>query len=305
MHTALIAKDGEKMSKSLGNLVFVDKLRTSTTRRSIRLGDHRAPLPHRWEWDDELMPRNAERLEALARRADGRAQRCCSTRSASASTTTSTRPARSRLIDDAARRRPAAHVAAAALLGVDLDLTWSNAGDYADVVSVATPAVHTEFNRIDTPGRHGCPTLRDMSERVPAPARCSARTRADRGARSSRGCGTSTCEGYERLPADGPAILCPNHISFLDSAFLMLTVPRNISFVGKAEYMDSWKTKYLFPAMGMIPIDRSRRRQEPRPRSTPPRTCCAAASCSASSPRARAAATATSTRAAPAPPGWR
>ncbi|HEX4980261.1 MAG TPA: lysophospholipid acyltransferase family protein [Ilumatobacteraceae bacterium] len=64
-------------------------------------------------------------------------------------------------------------------------------------------------------------------------------------------------EGYERLPAEGPAILCPNHISFLDSAFLMLTVPRNISFVGKAEYMDSWKTKFLFPAMGMIPIDRS------------------------------------------------
>jgi len=64
-------------------------------------------------------------------------------------------------------------------------------------------------------------------------------------------------EGYERLPSEGPAILCPNHISFLDSAFLMLTLPRNISFVGKAEYMDSWKTKYLFPAMGMIPIDRS------------------------------------------------
>ena len=63
--------------------------------------------------------------------------------------------------------------------------------------------------------------------------------------------------GLRRLPAEGPAILCPNHISFLDSAFLMLTLPRNISFVGKAEYLDSWKTKYLFPAMGMIPIDRS------------------------------------------------
>ncbi len=63
--------------------------------------------------------------------------------------------------------------------------------------------------------------------------------------------------GYDELPAEGPAILCPNHISFLDSAFLMLTLPRNISFVGKAEYLDSWKTKYLFPAMGMIPIDRS------------------------------------------------
>ena len=64
-------------------------------------------------------------------------------------------------------------------------------------------------------------------------------------------------EGFDRLPTDGPAILCPNHVSFLDSAFLMLQVFRNISFVGKAEYMDSWKTKYLFPAMGMIPIDRS------------------------------------------------
>jgi 1-acyl-sn-glycerol-3-phosphate acyltransferase len=63
--------------------------------------------------------------------------------------------------------------------------------------------------------------------------------------------------GFERLPDAGAAILCPNHISFLDSAFLMLSVPRNISFVGKAEYMRSWKTKYLFPMLGMIPIDRA------------------------------------------------
>jgi 1-acyl-sn-glycerol-3-phosphate acyltransferase len=63
--------------------------------------------------------------------------------------------------------------------------------------------------------------------------------------------------GLDRLPTRGPAILAPNHISFLDSAFLMLVVPRRISFVGKAEYMDSWKTKFIFPMMGMIPIDRS------------------------------------------------
>ena len=68
---------------------------------------------------------------------------------------------------------------------------------------------------------------------------------------------TFRLSGYDRLPVDGPAILCPNHISFLDSAFLMLTLPRRISFVGKAEYMDSWKTKFLFPALGMIPIDRA------------------------------------------------
>lgn len=64
-------------------------------------------------------------------------------------------------------------------------------------------------------------------------------------------------EGFENLPDDGPAILCPNHISFLDSVFTMIHAGRQISFVGKAEYMDSWKTKHLFPALGMIPIDRS------------------------------------------------
>ncbi|HUF97114.1 MAG TPA: lysophospholipid acyltransferase family protein [Ilumatobacter sp.] len=63
--------------------------------------------------------------------------------------------------------------------------------------------------------------------------------------------------GFDRLPTEGPAILCPNHVSFIDSVFLMLSLPRNISFVGKAEYMDSWKTKFAFPAMGMIPIDRT------------------------------------------------
>src|SRR5262245_18351086 len=63
--------------------------------------------------------------------------------------------------------------------------------------------------------------------------------------------------GFDRLPETGPAILCPNHNSFIDSAFLMLSVSRNISFVGKAEYMRSWKTRYLFPVLGMIPIDRA------------------------------------------------
>ena len=64
-------------------------------------------------------------------------------------------------------------------------------------------------------------------------------------------------EGVENIPTEGPAILCPNHISFFDSVFTMVYAGRQISFVGKAEYMDSWKTKHLFPALGMIPIDRA------------------------------------------------
>jgi 1-acyl-sn-glycerol-3-phosphate acyltransferase len=66
-----------------------------------------------------------------------------------------------------------------------------------------------------------------------------------------------TVEGLEHVPAEGPAILCPCHTSVLDSFFLPAVLRRRITYVGKAEYMDSWKTKYLFPALGMIPIDRS------------------------------------------------
>ena len=64
-------------------------------------------------------------------------------------------------------------------------------------------------------------------------------------------------EGLEHVPASGPALICPNHISVLDSFFVPAVLPRRITYVGKAEYMDSWKTRYLFPALGMIPLDRS------------------------------------------------
>ncbi|MFP5256045.1 MAG: lysophospholipid acyltransferase family protein [Acidimicrobiia bacterium] len=63
-------------------------------------------------------------------------------------------------------------------------------------------------------------------------------------------------EGLENVPTEGGAIFCPNHTAAIDSFFLPLALPRQIKFVGKAEYMDSWKTRHLFPALGMIPIDR-------------------------------------------------
>ncbi|MCL4772302.1 MAG: cysteine--tRNA ligase, partial [Burkholderiaceae bacterium] len=71
MHTALISKDGEKMSKSLGNLVFVDALRETWDPRAIRLAIIEHHYRVEWEWDDELMPRNAARLDAWCRAAHG------------------------------------------------------------------------------------------------------------------------------------------------------------------------------------------------------------------------------------------
>lgn len=64
MHVAMVFKDGEKMSKSLGNLVFVDALRTEWDPRSIRLGIIEHHYRTEWEWDDALMPRNHKRLVA-------------------------------------------------------------------------------------------------------------------------------------------------------------------------------------------------------------------------------------------------
>jgi len=64
-------------------------------------------------------------------------------------------------------------------------------------------------------------------------------------------------EGARHLPESGGAVICPNHVSVIDSFLLPSVLPRRITFVGKAEYLDNWKTKYLFPALGMIPIDRS------------------------------------------------
>ncbi len=66
-----------------------------------------------------------------------------------------------------------------------------------------------------------------------------------------------TVEGIENIPLEGPGIIAPNHLSFCDSVFVPAVLPRRVWAIGKGEYMDSWKTKHLFPALGMIPVDRS------------------------------------------------
>ena len=66
-----------------------------------------------------------------------------------------------------------------------------------------------------------------------------------------------TVEGVENIPQRGAAILAPNHLSFCDSVFVPYALPRRMWAIGKAEYLDDWKTRHIFPAMGMIPIDRA------------------------------------------------
>jgi L-cysteine:1D-myo-inositol 2-amino-2-deoxy-alpha-D-glucopyranoside ligase len=64
MHGPMVSMDGKKMSKSLGNLVFVDRLRETYDPRAIRLAIVEHHYRDDWSWDDELMPRAAARLDA-------------------------------------------------------------------------------------------------------------------------------------------------------------------------------------------------------------------------------------------------
>jgi 1-acyl-sn-glycerol-3-phosphate acyltransferase len=68
-------------------------------------------------------------------------------------------------------------------------------------------------------------------------------------------------EHRERVPSQGGVIVAANHISFFDSVVLLQSVPRRAFFIGKAEYMRSWATRHVFPAMGLIPIEREQARK--------------------------------------------
>jgi 1-acyl-sn-glycerol-3-phosphate acyltransferase len=69
-------------------------------------------------------------------------------------------------------------------------------------------------------------------------------------------------EGAEHVPDQGAAILASNHLSFSDSFFLPLVVPRPITFLAKSDYftgpgIKGFFTKMFFAGVGQVPVDRS------------------------------------------------
>ncbi|MCA1552845.1 MAG: class I tRNA ligase family protein [Chloroflexi bacterium] len=63
MHVAMVRKDGEKMSKSLGNLVWVSELLKTYTPDAIRLYLASHHYRDSWEWNADEMSRCAEVAE--------------------------------------------------------------------------------------------------------------------------------------------------------------------------------------------------------------------------------------------------
>ena len=69
-------------------------------------------------------------------------------------------------------------------------------------------------------------------------------------------------EGEENIPADGPALLVSNHLSFSDSIFLPLVLKRRATFLAKSDYFTGTGPKGMlsrlfFGGTGQVPIDRS------------------------------------------------
>lgn len=69
-------------------------------------------------------------------------------------------------------------------------------------------------------------------------------------------------EGLENIPAEGPAILASNHLSFSDSFFLPAVLDRKVTFIAKAEYFTTpgvkgRMTAAFFKGVGQLPVDRS------------------------------------------------
>ena len=69
-------------------------------------------------------------------------------------------------------------------------------------------------------------------------------------------------KGLRNVPGNGPVIIASNHLSFSDSIFMPLVVPRKVTFLAKSEYFTSPGPKGLlkkltFIALGQVPVDRS------------------------------------------------
>lgn len=69
-------------------------------------------------------------------------------------------------------------------------------------------------------------------------------------------------KGMQNIPDDGPAILASNHLSFSDSIFLPVCVPRPVVFLAKSEYFTGKGIKGKLTAMffrltNQLPMDRS------------------------------------------------
>lgn len=69
-------------------------------------------------------------------------------------------------------------------------------------------------------------------------------------------------EGAQHVPPEGPVLICPNHVSFLDGFLAGLAIPPRVAprgfVLGEAGYVQHRLTKPLADLVGIVPVDPSR-----------------------------------------------
>ncbi len=65
--------------------------------------------------------------------------------------------------------------------------------------------------------------------------------------------------GVQNLPKDGPFMICPNHLSYIDPFVVLSVVPfgvfKKVFFVGASEYFATWYMKLLGKLANIVPVD--------------------------------------------------
>lgn len=73
-------------------------------------------------------------------------------------------------------------------------------------------------------------------------------------------------EGTENVPETGPVLLAGNHLSFIDSVVIPLSLPRRrVRFLAKSDYFEGtglkgYASRTLFGSLGAMPVERGNAR---------------------------------------------
>lgn len=60
----------------------------------------------------------------------------------------------------------------------------------------------------------------------------------------------------DKVPSQGPVMVCCNHVSFMDAIFLACALKRRVTYLAKKELFKNPIMNWILRGIGMVPVDR-------------------------------------------------